>query len=97
MSGQVRPAVSKERNAAFRAVFDESAAVYRSRFIGESAFVLWESITQLNESGWQMEGLSDNYLRVSAEARSPRWNVLDEVRLMRSEGDKLYGEIILTS
>jgi threonylcarbamoyladenosine tRNA methylthiotransferase MtaB len=94
MSGQVRPSVSKERNAAYRAAFDNSAKDYRQRFIGQSTFVLWESMTQLNDRGWQMEGLADNYIRVTAPAETPRWNIVDEVKLKRSEGDKLSGEII---
>jgi threonylcarbamoyladenosine tRNA methylthiotransferase MtaB len=94
MSGQVRPSVSKERNAAYRAVFNESANHYRQKFIGQSTFVLWESMSQLNQQGWRMEGLSGNYLRVTAASRSPRWNIVDEVKLMQSEEDGLGGEII---
>ena len=86
MKGQVRPSVSKERNAAYRAVFEESGRLYRERFIGRSSSVLWESMTQLNECGWQMEGLTSNYLRVSAAAAAPRWNIIDEVKLVGSEG-----------
>ena len=93
MSGQVSPAVSKERNAAYRGAFDESGQAYRRGFIGQSGLVLWESMTQLNECGWQMEGLTDNYLRVTATSAIPRWNVIDEVKLVGSEGDKLRGEI----
>ncbi len=94
MNGQVRPSVSKERNAAYRSAFEDSGRLYRQRFIGRSGSVLWESMTQLSECGWQMEGLTSNYLRVSAAAAAPRWNVIDEVKLVGSEGDKLRGEII---
>jgi threonylcarbamoyladenosine tRNA methylthiotransferase MtaB len=94
MSGQVRPSVSRERNAAYRTVFEESGGLYRQRFIGKSSFVLWESITQLNDRGWQMEGLTDNYLRVTAAAATPHWNVIDEVKLTWCAEDKLAGEII---
>ncbi len=94
MNGQVSPSVSKERNAAYRAVFNESANDYRQKFIGQSTFVLWESMSQLNQQGWQMQGLSGNYLRVTAAARSPRWNIVDEVKLLQTEGGELGGEII---
>jgi threonylcarbamoyladenosine tRNA methylthiotransferase MtaB len=94
MSAQVGQAVRKERNAAYRTVFDESSRVYRRKFIGQSTTVLWESMTQLNELGWQMEGLTGNYLRVTASAKTPRWNIVDKVTLLRSEGEKLIGKII---
>lgn len=94
MSGQVRPVIGRERNAAFRALFDDSARSYRRKFIGRSVSVLWESMTQLHERGWQMEGFSGNYLRVTATAHSPRWNRVDEVMLKEPVGDMLSGEII---
>jgi threonylcarbamoyladenosine tRNA methylthiotransferase MtaB len=94
MSGQVRPGVSKERNAAYREVFNDFALAYRQKFIGRSTFVLWESMTQHNELGWQMEGLTGNYIRVAGVAKTPRWNYVDEVKLLRSEGEQLIGEII---
>ncbi len=54
-------------------------------------------MTQLNERGWQMEGLTGNYLRVTAAAHSPRWNIVDDVRLTGSaEDDVLAGEIIMS-
>jgi len=94
MSGQVRPGVSKERNAAYREVLNGSALAYRQKFIGRLTFVLWESMTQHNELGWQMEGLTGNYIRVTGVAKTPRWNYVDEVKLTRSEGEQLIGEII---
>ena len=93
MDGQVRPDLCKERNAVYRAVFNNSANAYRRKFIGQKTTVLWESMSQLDQNGWQMEGLSGNYLRVTAAAGSPRWNIMDEVKLISSEGDKLIGEI----
>jgi threonylcarbamoyladenosine tRNA methylthiotransferase MtaB len=94
MSGQVRPLIGRERNSAYRALFDDSARAYRQKFIGRSVSVLWESMTQLHERGWQMEGFSGNYLRVTATAHSPRWNRIDEVKLVEQLGDMLGGEII---
>jgi threonylcarbamoyladenosine tRNA methylthiotransferase MtaB len=93
MSGQIRADIRKERNAAFRVVFEEAARVYRQKFIGRSTTVLWESTTQFNELGWQMEGHSGNYLRVTAIAPTPRWNMIDEVKLFSSKGDLMLGEI----
>ncbi len=93
MKGQVQPKVRKERNAVYRAVFEESAKAYRQKFIGKSLPVLWESATQYDERGWQMEGLTGNYLRVSAIADSPRWNKIDNVELIESISGLVQGVI----
>ncbi len=91
MVGQINQAVSKERSAAYRILIEDDAQVYRQKFIGDLVSVLWESMTQLNERGWQMEGLTGNYLRVTAAASSPRWNIVDDVKLTGLEGDVLLG------
>lgn len=93
MKGQTSPKVGKKRNAILREAFDESAQNYRQKFIGRTMSVLWESVTELDEWGWQMEGWTENYLRVRAAASSPRWNELDEVELMGASGDLLLGVI----
>ena len=57
--------------------------------------VLWEALTQLDDRGWQVEGLTGNYLRVRAIASGPRWNRIDRVRLTSQSGDGLSGEILV--
>jgi threonylcarbamoyladenosine tRNA methylthiotransferase MtaB len=94
LDGQVRHEVRKERNAILRSVFEEGAKAYRQRFVGEETSVLWESVTQLDGQGWQMEGLTGNYLRVRAVALEPRWNHLDCVKLTRQTEDGLVGKIL---
>lgn len=91
MKGQIRPEVRKKRNQILREVFEESAKAYRQKFIGRKASVLWESVSGLDERGWQLEGLTGNYLRVRAAAPSPRWNEVDTVELMALEGEVLQG------
>jgi tRNA A37 methylthiotransferase MiaB len=87
MDGQIKHEVRKERNTALRAAFAESERKYRERFIGVTMSVLWESALQVSEQGWQMEGLTDNYLRVTAVAVEPRWNQIDSVRLVALAGE----------
>jgi len=87
MDGQIRHEVRKERNAALRAAFAESERAFMQKFIGRTMSVLWESTSQLSEVGWQMEGLTDNYLRVRSVMPQPRWNEVDEVRLVAVAGD----------
>jgi threonylcarbamoyladenosine tRNA methylthiotransferase MtaB len=96
MKGQVRGDVSKARSALLRAAFAESAGAYRRSFLGQTVTVLWESTSQLNDCGWQMGGLTDNYLRVTAISPEAGWNRLQRVRLTRLEKDTLVGEIIET-
>jgi len=85
----------KERNAILRAAFSEMSAVYRKQFIGASLPVLWESVTGLGEQGWQMEGLTPNYIRVNASAAAPRWNQVDRVTLTGLTLEGALGELVL--
>lgn len=95
MKGQIRPELRKKRNHILQEAIEESAKIYREKFIGQKMSVLWESTTEYGEYGWQMEGWTGNYLRVSAIAAAPRWNELDDVRLERVDGEKLAGSILL--
>ena len=96
MKGQVRPEIRKQRNHILREALDESERAYRAQFVGKKLSVLWESTSELNEWGWQMEGLTGNYLRVRATASSPRWNEIDEVLVGQSQPDGLKGVILNT-
>jgi threonylcarbamoyladenosine tRNA methylthiotransferase MtaB len=93
MKGQTRPEVRKKRNEILRGVFEDSMHAYQRKFLGRRVKVLWESASELDEWGWQMEGWTENYLRVRASAASPRWNELDEVELVELVGDTLRGVI----
>jgi threonylcarbamoyladenosine tRNA methylthiotransferase MtaB len=93
LPGQVLPGLRKERNHILQAALERSGAAYRRRFIGRSLAVLWESISELGEQGWRMQGLTGNYLRVSAAAPAPRWNELDNVRLLGEDSNGLRGQI----
>ncbi len=93
MKEQVRPDVRKERNAIYRAAFEKSANAYRQKFIGKTLPVLWESMAQLDEHGWQMEGHTGNYLRVKAVVPAPRWNEMDDVELIENIFGVVRGEI----
>jgi threonylcarbamoyladenosine tRNA methylthiotransferase MtaB len=96
MRGQIRPEVRKNRNHVLRRALDESEESYRQKFIGQTMPVLWESTSEMGEWGWQMEGLTGNYLRVTACAPAPRWNELDEVRIQQGGFGALQGVILNT-
>jgi len=93
MKGQVKPELRKMRNHILTDALAESAKSYREKFVGRKMSVLWESTSEMGEWGWQMEGLTENYLRAQAFAPSPRWNELDKVLLQECSGDKLKGVI----
>jgi threonylcarbamoyladenosine tRNA methylthiotransferase MtaB len=94
MKGQVRPETRKRRNHILQEALEESANTYRRQFVGQTLSVLWESVSEMGESGWQMEGLSENYLRVNAFAPSPRWNELDQVKIHSYDVNNIKGIII---
>jgi tRNA A37 methylthiotransferase MiaB len=93
MKGQVKPEVRKSRNHILRETLDKSEKSYREKFVSKTMSVLWESTSEMGEWGWQMEGLTPNYLRVRAFAPSPRWNELDDVQIERSDFEGLRGII----
>ena len=94
MKGQIRPELRKKRNHILREALDESERIYRQRFVGQTMSVLWESTSEMGEWGWQMEGLTENYLRVKAFAPSPRWNEIDDVFVEENQSDGLRGVIL---
>ncbi len=94
MPDQVPPQVRKDRNAWYRELFERCSFGYRRRFVGRQLPVLWESTTQLDETGWQMSGLTGNYLRVTATALRPMWNEISPVLLQSVQGDGLSGLLV---
>jgi threonylcarbamoyladenosine tRNA methylthiotransferase MtaB len=94
MKGQVEKSTRKTRSAQLRALVAESARAYAARFLGQTRRVLWESAMQNDTHGWQMSGLTDNYLRVYAHAPQSLWNTLSAVKLLGLEEDGLRGELV---
>jgi len=95
MPDQVPVAFRKERNAAMRAVFEQAESAYRARFIGTNLDVLWETAQPLNPQGWQVSGLTDNYLRVTAQAPRRLWNQITTEQLTGIMKGGLVGQIIV--
>lgn len=93
MPGQLPPPVRKERNARLRERLEAGASAYRARFTGQTLPVLWESATALGPDGWQMSGLTDNYLRVQAIAPQDLWNRITPVKLTALQDGELRGVI----
>jgi threonylcarbamoyladenosine tRNA methylthiotransferase MtaB len=96
MKGQIKPEIRKQRNHILHDALEESAKAYRQKFLGQTMSVLWESVSEVGDGGWQMEGLTENYLRVNAFAPSPRWNEIDTVYVDELSEGRLKGVIINT-
>lgn len=94
MPDQVPHPVRKDRNARLQAIFARSAHEYQSCFLGRHLDVLWESVTQLGPGQWCMNGLTDNYLRVTAQAPQYLWNLITPVQLLRLSGGEIEGRLI---
>jgi threonylcarbamoyladenosine tRNA methylthiotransferase MtaB len=95
MKNQVPSEIRRARNAALRNVFSITEREYQSQFIGKSLPVLWEAVTPNLDTNFGLEGLSDNYLRISAVAPEPRWNQMDDVQLTLMDASGIKGEICI--
>ncbi|HJW90097.1 MAG TPA: MiaB/RimO family radical SAM methylthiotransferase [Anaerolineales bacterium] len=93
MPNQVSKRVSKERSGRMRAFFFELSQAYQLRFLGRTMPVLWENTTSMGPDTWQMSGLTDNYLRVNADAPRHLWNQLTPVHLTGLDNGELVGAI----
>lgn len=93
MPDQVPHAIRKSRNAKMRAVFEKSQYDYQQQFLGKHVSVLWESAAALRPAGWTVSGLTDNYLRVSAQTPERLWNQITPVTLTGLNEKGLIGEI----
>jgi len=93
MRPQTPHALRKARNTAMRQAFAEAAQDYQKQFLGQVLPVLWEAATALGPQGWEMSGLTDNYLRVQAIAPQALWNQITPVRLLTLGDTGLWGEI----
>jgi threonylcarbamoyladenosine tRNA methylthiotransferase MtaB len=90
--------VAKLRNAQLRESFNVLGHEYRQKKIGTRRMVLWES-SQAGEDGtWMLNGLTDNYIRVIAQANADIWNKISLVQLKAHYPGSiaLEGEIIET-
>jgi threonylcarbamoyladenosine tRNA methylthiotransferase MtaB len=93
MPDQVPQSTRQERSARMRVVFRKSAEAFRSRFLGQTVSVLWEAASGYGPEGWQMSGLTDNYLRVTACTPENIWNRITRVRLTKVTEKGLSGVV----
>ena len=95
MDGQVPTVVRRERSRRMREALADSAQAFRSGFVGQVLPVLWESAVEFGPQGWEMSGLTDNYLRVKATAQEGLWNQVKLVKLTGLDKDSVLGTLNL--
>ena len=93
MPDQVPHKIRKERSARMRALLSDASQAYQARFLEQTLPVLWESATALGPQFWKMNGLTDNYLRVKAEAPRQLWNQITPVHLKKAISGEIFGAI----
>ena len=93
LPGTVPHEVRKTRSAQMRQALEASAVRYQQHFLGQEMGVLWESALSLGPQGWEMSGLTDNYLRVTATAPAELWNQITPVHLEQVRESGLLGSL----
>jgi threonylcarbamoyladenosine tRNA methylthiotransferase MtaB len=94
MPDQIPFSIRKDRNSRLRSIIEQSAHTYQSRFIGQISNVLWESANALGPDGWQISGLTDNYLRINTTTSLHIWNQITPVRVTRQTEKGIEGQIV---
>jgi threonylcarbamoyladenosine tRNA methylthiotransferase MtaB len=85
--------IRKDRNAKVRALFADYSERFKQTYLGKTVSVLWESVSEVTSQGWQLTGLTDNYLKIYALASEPLLNMISSVNLFCLYKDGIQGEI----
>jgi threonylcarbamoyladenosine tRNA methylthiotransferase MtaB len=95
-SAQVPQAERRRRSRVLTGLGSELGHNVRSSLLGDTRPVLWEKSKATADGAVLWTGLTDNYIRVLAEAPagSDLHNCVSAVRLARVDGNDLWGEIV---
>jgi len=85
--------VGQHRSRLYRDVLRGTQRDFQSQQIGRIRPVLWESEAEKPDGGFELSGLTDNYVRVRARSPEPRWNQIDQVLLGEATSNELMGLI----
>jgi threonylcarbamoyladenosine tRNA methylthiotransferase MtaB len=94
MKERVHGPIAKMRADRMRKELETGEIEYYNQMVGTRAQVLWEASGVETTMGWELQGLTDNYLRVKSLASENRWNRLDQVLIESLEGKTLRGKIL---
>ena len=88
---QIPHPIRKKRSAEIRGLLNSSGESYRRHFLESKLVVLWE---QVDEKTQKAIGLTDNYLRVEANAPREVWNTFTRTKITEVTQDGVLGEIL---
>ena len=74
--------VARERSRMIRETVAKSKTEYAQHFIDKELVALWETAKKLDKSGWEVSGLTDNYLRINSIVARNMLNTLSTVRII---------------
>ena len=86
--------IARERSRRVREAIEQSTNAYRTQFLGKTLSVLWESAIALGANGWEVKGLTDNYLRVKATIPQNVWNRITPIRIFSADSGILQGQLV---
>ena len=93
MPDQVPYPLRKQRSQQLRQLFSQAEQRYQASFIGQRLEVLWESAQPKDQCSWQLSGLTDTYIRVTAQAPVNLWNEISPVELVAPSDGGMQGII----
>ena len=86
--------VARKRSQQVREAVAISGSLFRTKFVGEVMSVLWESASASSPRGWEISGLTDNYLRVNTFSDQNIQNIIADALIVGVDGEILYGELV---
>ena len=93
MPDAVAHPLRKQRSRLMREMLAQAASTFQARFIDYRLPVLWESATPISSGSWQLSGLTNNNLRVTAQSSANLWNQISLVRLTAQSNGAMQGII----
>jgi threonylcarbamoyladenosine tRNA methylthiotransferase MtaB len=97
LTGHVPQDVKRLRMRQMLEAAEVSAAAFRRRYLGQTMPVLWEQEADTTGELPLWEGLTDNYIRVTARSPHNLRNRLLPVRLAHEGGEAIEGELLSTA
>ena len=94
LTNKVPQQVARERSRRVREAIEKSSEVYLNQFLGKTLNALWESATAIGVNGWEVKGLTDNYLRVQATVPQNIWNRITPIRVLAADKGVLHGQLV---
>lgn len=94
LPGKVSHHIRKARNNFMQQVLAQTEATYQQGFLGQELNVLWETAKPLGDKEYELNGITDNYLRVRSHSKHQLSNRITPVRLIDIAQHTLIGMLI---